>query len=57
MFRIGLITKIFPNAKFIMTIRDFKDYIKSCYHKWSSQNINIEFPKGTLEKLLNLFAP
>ena len=45
MFRIGLITKIFPNAKFIMTIRDFKDYIKSCYHKWSSQNINIEFPK------------
>ena len=44
MFRIGLITKIFPNAKFILIIKDFKDYIRSCSHKWSKQN-NIEFPK------------
>ena len=45
MFRIGLITKIFPNAKFVFIIKDFKDYIRSCSHKWSVQNINIEFPK------------
>ena len=45
MFRIGLITKIFPNAKFILIIRDYQDHIRSCTHKWSKQNINIEFPK------------
>jgi len=45
MFRIGLITKIFPNAKFVLIIKDFKDYIRSCSHKWTKQNINIEFPK------------
>ena len=45
MFRIGLITKIFSDAKFIMTIRDYKGYIKSCSDKWSRQDISIEFPK------------
>ena len=45
MFRIGLITKIFPNAKFILIIRDYKDHLRSCTHKWAKQNINIEFPK------------
>jgi len=32
--RIRLITTIFPNAKFILIIREYPDYIKSCYHKW-----------------------
>ena len=52
MFRIGLITKIFPNAKFILIIKDYKDYIRSCSHKWSKQNINIEFPKIGLHWLM-----
>ena len=26
-FKVGLITKIFPSAKFIFIIRDFQDYI------------------------------
>ena len=45
MFRIGLITKIFPNAKFILIIRDYQDHMRSCTHKWQKQNINIDFPK------------
>ena len=45
MFRIKIITRIFPDAKFIMTIRDYKDYIRSCSHKWSKDGINIEYPK------------
>ena len=45
MFRIGLITKIFPNSKFILIIRDYKDHMRSCIHKWSKQSFNIEYPK------------
>ena len=43
MFRIGLITKIFPNAKFVLIIRDYQDQIRSCSHKWSKRNL--EHPK------------
>jgi hypothetical protein len=43
MFRIGLITKIFPHAKFVLIIRDYQDHIRSCIHKWSEWNI--EYPK------------
>ena|GEM_PF-3687978 len=32
--RIGLIKEIFPDAKFILNVRDFDEYIKSCTHKW-----------------------
>jgi len=32
--RIGLIRAIFPRAKFVIVIRDYPDYIESCYHKW-----------------------
>lgn len=34
--RIKLIKKIFPNAKFIFNIRSYKDFIKSNYHKNST---------------------
>ena len=43
MFRIGLITKIFTNAKFVLIIRDHRDYMRSCYHKWIKSNL--EYPK------------
>ena len=33
--RIRLISTIFPDAKFVLIIREYSDYIKSCYHKWS----------------------
>jgi len=45
MFRIGLIKKIFPNAKFVLIIKNYDEIIKSCYHKWSEQNIKIDYPK------------
>ena len=44
LFRIGLIKKIFPNAKFILIIKNYNEIIESCYHKWSKQNIEIEYP-------------
>jgi len=44
--RIGLVKAIFSKAKFLIVIRDYPDYIKSCHHKWlnskwfsSQQNI------------------
>ena len=45
MFKVGLITEIFPSAKFILIIRDCQDHIRSCSHKWTKQKIDIEFPK------------
>ena len=45
MCKVGLLTKVFPNAKFVLIIRDYEDYIKSCSHKWVKQKIEIEFPK------------
>ena len=45
MFKIGLITKIIPNPKFVLIIRDYQDHIRSCSHKWTKQKIDIEFPK------------
>ena len=35
MFKVGLLTKVFPNSKFILIIRDFQDYIL--------QNLNLLF--------------
>lgn len=32
--RIGLIRRLFPQARFILVIRDYPDYITSCHHKW-----------------------
>lgn len=32
--RIRLIKSILPEAKFILSFREYPDYIKSCYHKW-----------------------
>ena len=43
MFKVGLLTKVFPNAKFLLIIRDYRDYIRSCSHKWTE--IEIEYPK------------
>ena len=43
MFKIGLLTKIFPKSKFLLIIRDYQDYIRSCSHSWTK--VNIEFPK------------
>jgi hypothetical protein len=45
MFKVGLIKKIFPYAKFVLIIRDYQDHIRSCSHKWTNQKIDIEFPK------------
>jgi len=45
MFRVGMIKKIFPNAKFILIIKDYNEIITSCYDKWEKQKINIEYPK------------
>ena len=45
MFKVGLLTKVFPNAKFVLIIRDFQDYIRSCSHKWTKEKIEIEYPK------------
>jgi len=45
MFKVGLLKKVFPNAKFVLIIRDYQDYIRSCKHKWINQKIEIEFPK------------
>ena len=45
MFRIGMIKKIFPNSKFILIIKDYKEIITSCYDKWQKQNIEIDYPK------------
>ena len=33
--RLKLIKKIFPNAKIILNIRSYKDFISSNLHKWS----------------------
>jgi len=38
--RIGLLAKLFPSPKFVLVIRDYPDYIKSCYHKWSGSFID-----------------
>ena len=32
--RIGLIRRLYPQARFILVIRDYPDYITSCHHKW-----------------------
>tara|TARA_B100000315_G_C14241736_1_gene435632 strand:- start:115 stop:645 length:531 start_codon:yes stop_codon:yes gene_type:complete len=45
MFRIGLIKKIFPRAKFILIIKNHYEIIESCYDKWSEPIIKIEYPK------------
>lgn len=45
MLKIGLLAKVFPNAKFVLIIRDYQDYIRSCSQKWTKQDIDIEFPK------------
>ncbi len=45
MFRVGLIKKIFPKAKFVLIIKDHYEIIKSCSNKWSKDNIAIEYPK------------
>lgn len=36
LFRIGLIKKCFPKARFVFVIRDYEDYFISCKHKWFS---------------------
>ena len=33
-FRIGLIKKAIPNAKFVLVVRNYDDYFKGCLHKW-----------------------
>ena len=45
MFRIGMIKNIYPNAKFILIIKNHQEIIESCYNKWSKQNIDIDYPK------------
>jgi hypothetical protein len=45
MFRIGLIKKVFPKAKFVLIIKNYEELIKSCYDKWPKQGIKIEYPK------------
>jgi len=45
MFRIGLIKKVFPKAKFVLIIKNYSEIIKSCYDKWPKQGIRIEYPK------------
>ncbi len=38
LFRIGLIKKAIPLAKFVLVIRDYNDYFQSCKHKWFTAN-------------------
>lgn len=38
LFRIGLIKKAIPLAKFVLVIRNYDDYIQSCIHKWFASN-------------------
>ena len=35
--RIRMIKCLFPNAKFILVVRNIDDYIKSCSHKWEKR--------------------
>ena len=45
--RLKLIKKIFPNAKIILNIRNFKDYLFSCNDKWKKNKIfNKAFEDG-----------
>jgi len=44
MLRIGMIRKTFPNAKFLFVVRDYKEYIKSCNHKWHNDNVDVSQP-------------
>ena len=37
LFRIGLIKKAIPLAKFVLVIRDYDDYFHSCIHKWFTE--------------------
>ena len=52
LFRIGLITKIFPDARFVLTVRNYKDYIPSSYHKWCRYGRDLEIPKIGLHWLV-----
>lgn len=44
LLRVGLIKSILPNAKFILVVRDFSDYLPSCHNKWFGDNCSHEHP-------------
>lgn len=52
MLRIGMVKEVFPQAKFIMIVRDFKHYIPSCLHKWDKDLRHTDQPNIGLHWLL-----
>ena len=45
-FRIPLIKKLFPKARFVFMTRDYRSYIVSCKHKWTN---DFEMSNGSLD--------
>lgn len=61
MFRIGLIMDVFPRARFVLTIRPWRDFLEMGMHKWFHDGLgtilSASHPRGGLQwHLANLIA-
>jgi hypothetical protein len=45
-----LLDRLFPNSKFIYTVRDIDEWLESCRHHWHGRN-EVELPTNFLEKV------